>query len=66
MWEKIKSFLKKTWVQVLAWVLALVGGAVLLLDGVTVAEIGEALKTLAGIGSLIGVLIAFIIGKIKK
>lgn len=66
MWEKIKNFLMQVWVQILAWVFVVIGAVVLIIDGVTVADIGSTLETVAGILGLIGALITFIISKIKK
>lgn len=62
----MKEFLNKTWVKVLAWVLALLGSGVLIIDGVTTVEIGSGIELVAGIISAVGALIAFITGKVAK
>lgn len=62
----MKDFLNKTWVKVVAWAMALLGSGVLIVDGVTPAEIGSGIELVAGIISTVGLLIAFIIGKVTK
>ena len=62
----MKDFLNKAWVKVVAWIGLFVFAALLILDGTSVAEIGEGVKLVAGIIDAVVLLIAFIKGKIDK
>ena len=62
----MKDFLNKTWVTVVGWIGLFVFAALLILDGTSVAEIGEGVELVAGIIDAILLVIAFIRGKINK
>lgn len=64
--DKIKEFLKNKWVKLAAWILALISDAVLILGGTSVTDIGNGAELVVGIIGAIGLLIAFISGKLKK
>lgn len=49
------SFLKKTWVIVMAYVFIIIGTAVLLLGGTSVDDINNVIELIAGILSTTGV-----------
>lgn len=66
MLEKIKEFFNKKWVRITGWVMALLGSAILIIGGVTAAEIADGVKLVVGILSAIGLLIAFLTTKFKK
>ena len=62
----MKGFLNKTWVTVVGWIGLFLFAGLLVLDGTSVAEIGEGVKLAAGIIDAILLAIAFIKGKINK
>lgn len=64
--DKIKAFFNNTIVKVVAWVLLAVVSVVLILGGVSVADIGKGVELVAGIVAAIATLVAFIASKIKK
>lgn len=49
------SFLKKTWIIVMAYVFIIIGTAVLLLGGTSVGDINNVIELIAGILSTTGV-----------
>ena len=49
------SFLKKTWVIVMAYVFIIIGTAVLLLGGTSVGDINNVIELIAGILSTTGI-----------
>lgn len=62
----MKDFLNKTWVVVLGWVFLLLGAAVLIVGGTSVADIGQGVELVAGIISAVTLLIAFIRKMLNK
>ena len=56
------DFFKKKWVRIVAWVVLFVDVAVLLLGGITQAEIGDGVKLVAEAIALVSAVIAFIAG----
>ena len=64
--DKIKAFFNNKIVKVVCWVLLAVVSVVLILGGVSVADIGKGVELVAGIVAAIATLVAFIASKIKK
>ena len=51
------NFFKKTWVAILAFVFIIIGTLLLILNGLSVAEISNVVELVAGIVSAVGLLI---------
>ena len=64
--DKIKAFFNNTIVKVVAWVLLVIVSVVLILGGISVADISKGVELVAGIVAAIATLVAFIASKIKK
>ena len=56
----MKNFLNKVWVQVVVWIMVVIGTAVLILDGVDAGKVAQIPTLVFGIIEAIGVLILFI------
>ena len=56
------DFFKKTWVKVTAWIVLFIAIVVLLLGGVTQAEISDGLKVIVTAVAAVASVIAFITG----
>ena len=56
----MKNFLNKVWVQVVAWIMVVIGTAVLILGGVDAGTVAQIPTLVFGIIEAIGVLILFI------
>ena len=60
------NFFKKTWVAILAFVFIIIGTLLLILNGLSVAEISNVVKLVAGIVSAVGLLIIAIKELLQK
>lgn len=64
--DKIKAFFQNKIVKAVSWVVMLIAAAILVIGGVTEGDINSTIKLVVGILGLLGELIVFISGKIKK
>ena len=64
--DKIKAFFQNKIVKAVSWVVMLIAAAILVIGGVTEGDINGSIKLVVGILGLLGELIVFIAGKIKK
>ena len=65
----MKNFLNQMWVKVVAVIFIILGAGVLLYDGVSVNELSDLIKLVAGVLTSIGLLVAgaiAIVNKLKK
>ena len=65
----MKNFLNQMWVKVVAVIFIIIGAGVLIYDGVSVSEISDLVKLVAGVLTAIGLLVAgaiAIVNKLKK
>ena len=62
----MKNFLNQMWVKVVAVVFIILGAGVLLYDGVSVNELSDLIKLVAGVLTSIGLLIAGAIALVNK
>jgi hypothetical protein len=65
----MKNFLNQAWVKIIAVIFVIVGAGVLIYDGVSVNELSDLIKLVAGVLTSIGLLIAgaiAIVNKLKK
>ena len=62
----MKNFLNQMWVKVVAVIFIILGAGVLLYDGVTVNELSDLIKLVAGVLTSIGLLIAGAIALVNK
>ena len=65
----MKNFLNQMWVKVVAVIFIILGAGVLIYDGVSVNELSDLIKLVAGVLTSIGLLIAgaiAIVNKLKK
>lgn len=65
----MKNFLNQMWVKVVAVIFVIVGAGVLIYDGVSVNELSDLIKLVAGVLTSIGLLIAgavALVNKLKK
>lgn len=60
------NFFKKTWVVILAFVFIIIGTLLLILNGLSVAEISNVVELVAGIVSAVGLLIIAIKELLRK
>ena len=60
------NFFKKTWVAILAFVFIIIGTLLLILNGLSVAEISNVVELVAGIVSAVGLLIIAIKELLQK
>jgi hypothetical protein len=64
--DKIKAFFQNKIVKAVSWIVMLIAAAILVIGGVTEGDINSTIKLVVGILGLLGELIIFIAGKIKK
>jgi hypothetical protein len=64
--DKIKAFFQNKIVKAVSWIVMLIAAAILVIGGVTEGDINSTIKLVVGILGLLGELIVFISGKIKK
>ncbi len=64
--NKIKAFFQNKIVKAVSWIVMLIAAAILIIGGVTEGDINSTIKLVVGILGLLGELIVFISGKIKK
>ena len=65
----MKNFLNQMWVKVVAVIFIILGAGVLIYDGVSVEELSDLIKLVAGVLTSIGLLIAgavALVNKLKK
>jgi hypothetical protein len=62
----MKNFLNQMWVKVVAVIFIILGAGVLLYDGVSVNELSDLIKLVAGVLTSIGLLIAGAIALVNK
>lgn len=65
----MKDFLNQMWVKVVAVIFIIIGAGVLIYDGVSVNELSDLIKLVAGVLTSIGLLVAgaiAIVNKLKK
>ena len=65
----MKNFLNQMWVKVTAVIFIILGAGVLIYDGVSVNELSDLIKLVAGVLTSVGLLIAgaiALVNKIKK
>jgi len=62
----MKNFLNQMWVKVVAVIFIIVGAGVLIYDGVSVNELSDLIKLVAGVLTSIGLLIAGAIALVNK
>lgn len=65
----MKNFLNQMWVKVVAVIFIILGAGVLIYDGVSVNELSDLIKLVAGVLTSVGLLIAgaiALVNKIKK
>ena len=62
----MKNFLNQMWVKVVVVVFIILGAGVLLYDGVSVNELSDLIKLVAGVLTSIGLLIAGAIALVNK
>lgn len=60
------NFFKKTWIAILAFVFIIIGTLLLILNGLSVAEISNVVELVAGIVSAVGLLIIAIKELLQK
>ena len=64
--DKIKAFFQNKIVKAVSWIVMLIAAAILVIGGVTEGDINSTIKLVVGILGLLGELIVFISGRIKK
>ena len=62
----MKNFLNQMWVKVVAVIFVILGAGVLIYDGVSVNELSDLIKLVAGLLTAIGLLVAGAIALINK
>ena len=65
----MKNFLNQMWVKVVAVIFIILGAGVLIYDGVSVEELSDLIKLVAGVLTSIGLLVAgaiVLVNKLKK
>ena len=62
----MKSFLNQTWVKVVAVIFVILGAGVLIYDGVSVNELSDLIKLVAGLLTAVGLLVAGAVALINK
>lgn len=62
----MKNFLNQVWVKVVAVIFIILGAGTLLYDGVSVNELSDLIKLVAGVLTSIGLLIAGAIALVNK
>ena len=61
----MKNFFNKVWVQVVAWIMVIIGTVVLILGGIDAGKVAQVPTLVFGIIEAIGVLILFIKGLLQ-
>lgn len=61
----MKNFFKNIWVQIIAWIMVIVGTVVLILGGIDAGKVAQVPTLVFGIIEAIGVLILFIKGLLQ-
>lgn len=61
----MKNFFKNFWVQFVAWIMVIIGTAVLILGGIDAGKVAQIPTLVFGIIEAIGVLILFIKGLLQ-
>lgn len=64
--ENMKNFLNQMWVKVVAVIFIILGAGVLIYDGVSVEELSDFIKLVAGVLTSIGLLVAGAIALVNK
>ena len=62
----MKNFLNQMWVKVVAVIFIILGAGVLIYDGVSVNELSDLIKLVAGVLTSIGLLVAGAIALVNK
>lgn len=62
----MKDFLNQMWVKVVAVIFIILGAGVLLYDGISVNELSDLIKLVAGVLTSVGLLIAGAIALVNK
>ena len=62
----MKNFLNQMWVKVVAVIFIILGAGVLIYDGVSVEELSDFIKLVAGVLTSIGLLVAGAIALVNK
>lgn len=62
----MKNFLNQMWVKVVAVIFIILGAGVLIYDGVSVNELSDLIKLVAGVLTSVGLLIAGAIALVNK
>ena len=62
----MKNFLNQMWVKVVAVIFIIIGAGVLIYDGVSVNELSDLIKLVAGVLTSIGLLVAGAIALVNK
>lgn len=62
----MKNFLNQVWVKVVAVIFIILGAGVLIYDGVSVEELSDLIKLVAGVLTSIGLLVAGAIALVNK
>lgn len=62
----MKNFLNQMWVKVVAVIFIILGAGVLIYDGVSVEELSDLIKLVAGVLTSIGLLVAGAIALVNK
>lgn len=62
----MKNFLNQMWVKVVAVVFIILGAGVLIYDGVSVEELSDLIKLVAGVLTSVGLLVAGAIALVNK
>lgn len=62
----MKNFLNQMWVKVIAVIFIILGAGVLIYDGVSVEELSDLIKLVAGVLTSVGLLIAGAIALVNK
>lgn len=62
----MKNFLNQMWVKVVAVIFIIIGAGVLIYDGVSVNELSDLIKLVAGVLTSVGLLVAGAIALVNK
>lgn len=62
----MKNFLNQMWVKVVAVIFIILGAGVLIYDGVSVNELSDLIKLVAGVLTSVGLLVAGAIALVNK
>ena len=64
--DKIKAFFQNFWVQLVSWIMIVLGTVSLIIAGSTAETISSGVALVAGIVTAVGALVVFITKQIKK